>query len=44
MPVTKVKLECFECHKKWRVSPNARDPHCPRCGSVDWDVVDDPED
>jgi Zn finger protein HypA/HybF involved in hydrogenase expression len=35
----KVKLECLECGRKWSVSPNAADPQCPKCNSVDLDVV-----
>lgn len=33
-----VTLICNECGKKWRVSPNASDPQCPKCNSVDWEV------
>lgn len=35
----RIKLVCAECKKTWRVSPNAADPECPRCGGVDWDVA-----
>lgn len=34
----RVALECLECGKKFKVSPNASDPSCPKCGGVDWDV------
>jgi predicted nucleic acid-binding Zn-ribbon protein len=37
----RVKLKCNECGKHFSVSPNAADPDCPKCGGVDWDVVDD---
>lgn len=33
-----VALRCNECGKRFRVSPNAADPDCPRCGSVDFEV------
>ena len=35
----KVKLQCQECGKKWSVSPNARDPECPKCHGVDYEVM-----
>jgi Zn finger protein HypA/HybF involved in hydrogenase expression len=37
-----VRLRCNECGRTWRVSPKALDPACPRCGGVDWDVLDEP--
>lgn len=33
----RVKIQCNECGKKWRVGPNAS-PECPKCGGVDFDV------
>ena len=36
--LVRVALVCQECGKTWRVSPNAADPRCPKCGSVDWEV------
>jgi len=38
-PKSKVKLVCNECGKKYAVSPNNPDPQCPKCNSVDFDVV-----
>ena len=38
MKAEKVRLVCQECGKKWKVSPNANDPQCPKCGGVDWEV------
>ncbi len=40
MAAPKIKLKCNECGKTWKVSPNASDPQCKNCNSVDWDVVD----
>lgn len=40
----RIALKCNECNKTFRVSPNAYDPSCPKCGGVDWDVIDGPED
>ncbi len=34
----RIALVCQECGKTWRVSPQAADPRCPKCGSVDWEV------
>lgn len=34
----RIALRCNECRTSWRVSPNAADPVCPKCGGVDWDV------
>lgn len=34
----KIALKCNECAKSFKVSQNARDPQCPKCGSVDFDV------
>ena len=34
----RVTLVCNECGKTFRVSPNAFDPECPKCGGVDWEV------
>lgn len=36
----RITLECQECGKKWRVSPNANDPECPKCGGIDYEVRD----
>jgi Zn finger protein HypA/HybF involved in hydrogenase expression len=35
---SRVTLVCQECGRIFRVSPNAFDPRCPKCHSVDWDV------
>lgn len=35
-----IRLECNECGKRFTVSANAADPDCPKCGGVDWDVLD----
>jgi Zn finger protein HypA/HybF involved in hydrogenase expression len=34
----RVTLRCNECGHTWRVSPNASDPQCSRCNSVDFEV------
>lgn len=36
--MAKVSLKCNECGKRFKVSPNAADPSCPKCGGVDWEV------
>jgi DNA-directed RNA polymerase subunit RPC12/RpoP len=33
-----IALVCQECGRTFRVRPNAADPRCPTCGSVDWEV------
>lgn len=38
MAKVRVKIVCLECGKVWSVSPNAADPRCPKCGSVDFEV------
>lgn len=35
---TRITLVCNECGKVWLVSPNAADPQCARCNSVDYEV------
>lgn len=36
----KVTLQCNECGKKRKVSPDgAFNDRCPKCGGVDWDVL-----
>lgn len=36
----KVTLQCNECGKKRRVSPNGTlNDRCPKCGGVDWGVL-----
>jgi Zn finger protein HypA/HybF involved in hydrogenase expression len=41
-PPAKVKLRCNECGKKRWVSAEGNfTDECPRCGSVDWDVLPD---
>ncbi len=40
VPNIKVTLKCNECGRVWKVSPRANDPDCPKCGGVDWDVID----
>jgi hypothetical protein len=37
-PSNKVTLTCQECGKKWKVSSNANDPDCPKCGGTDYEV------
>lgn len=37
----KIPLTCNECGNAWRVSPNAADPRCPKCGGGDWDVKEE---
>lgn len=40
-PSPKVTLICNECGKKRSVSAEGQyNDRCPRCGSVDWEVVD----
>jgi predicted RNA-binding Zn-ribbon protein involved in translation (DUF1610 family) len=39
-PTPRVKLQCQECGRRFTVRATAQDPKCPRCGSVDWEVVD----
>lgn len=34
----RVKLTCNECGKRWNVSPSS-DPQCPKCNSVDYEVI-----
>lgn len=34
----RIALKCNECGRNFKVSPNAADPSCPKCGGVDWDV------
>lgn len=34
----RIPVTCNECGKSFRVSPNASDPQCPKCGSVDLEV------
>jgi len=36
----KIQLKCNECGKRFKVSPNASDPSCPKCHGVDYDVDD----
>jgi len=37
---TKVTLQCNECGKKRKVSPDGNfNDRCPKCGGVDWDVL-----
>ena len=37
---TRVTLQCNECGKKRKVSPNGNYfDRCPKCGGVDWDVL-----
>ena len=37
----KVKLVCNECGKKRLVSAEGNySERCPKCGGVDWDVID----
>jgi len=36
----RIKVECVECGKKYRVSPNAS-PECPTCGGTDYEVRDE---
>ena len=39
-PKIRIALVCQECGETWRISPNAHDdPQCPKCGSVEWDVI-----
>jgi uncharacterized C2H2 Zn-finger protein len=36
----KVTLQCNECGKKRKVSPDGEYfDRCPKCGGVDWDVL-----
>jgi Zn finger protein HypA/HybF involved in hydrogenase expression len=36
----KVTLQCNECGKKRKVSPDGNyNERCPKCGGVDWDVL-----
>lgn len=35
----KITLVCNECGKRWRVSPKAADPQCPKCNSIDYEVA-----
>ena len=38
-----IALVCAECGKVWRVRPNIPiDPPCPKCGSMDSDVREEP--
>lgn len=37
-PAIRIALDCQECGKVYRVSPNNPDPQCPQCGSVDYEV------
>ena len=37
-PAVRIGLQCNECGKKWRVSPNS-DPQCPKCNGVDYEVL-----
>ena len=39
LTVVKISVQCNECGKKWRVSPNA-DPQFPKCNSVDFEVLE----
>jgi endogenous inhibitor of DNA gyrase (YacG/DUF329 family) len=39
--MTRILVQCNECGKRWKVSPQA-DPQCSRCNSVDIDVVEVP--
>jgi Zn finger protein HypA/HybF involved in hydrogenase expression len=37
---TKVTLQCNECGKKRKLSPDGNyNDRCPKCGGVDWDVL-----
>src|SRR5882672_11198700 len=35
----RIRLVCNECGKRWSVGPNHPGPQCPKCNSVDWNVV-----
>lgn len=38
--IPKVTLQCNECGKKRKVSPDGNfNDRCPKCGGVDWDVL-----
>lgn len=37
---SKIRVQCNECGKKWKVSLNADYPQCSRCNSVDIDIID----
>ena len=40
MTATKIRLTCQECDHRWSVRPTAYDPECPKCGGVDWEVIE----
>lgn len=38
--IDKVTLQCNECGKKRKVSPDGNfNDRCPKCGGVDWGVL-----
>jgi rRNA maturation endonuclease Nob1 len=39
--VTKIAVVCMECGRRFKVSPNAADPRCAKCGSVDLELADE---
>ena len=42
VPREYIKVQCLECNRRFRISPNAIDPECSHCGSTDLDSDPDP--